>query len=310
MDKSSVLIQKKGARVGLAYPTWYCVPTFAKDSGGSEGGTLQGRITCKKPSAQTFPASIKNCISSRFEGGNIMGFDLSQIELRVAALLSGDGDLVSAYLEGVDLHKSRAEQIFGDCIEDRPDFKELRQAGKMINFADLFRSGPSTMQGQLLAMTGQLHPLEFFKDVARNRAKHRPGLWRWQNYVIKKARSQGFYDLPFTGQSRYFQGGDKWDVNEIVNFPIQTTAGNTLLCIQHELHHNLLPPLNGRDPKMYMFLNIYDAFYLDVAPGHEEIAKQSVAAAVRTVAEHGYWSQLQDYYGREIPLEYDCETHA
>ena len=306
-DKSSVVIPRKGSGVGLAYPTWYCVPTFAKDSGGSEGGTLQGRITCKKPSAQTFPHSIKRCIESRFKGGTIMGFDLSQIELRVAALLSGDPSLMSAYLDGADLHRERADQIFGD-ISGRPDYNDLRQAGKMINFADLFRSGANTMQGQLLAMTGQLHPLEFFKEVARNRPKHRPGLWKWQNYVIQKVRSQGYFSLPFTGQSRYFQGGDKWDVNEIVNFPVQTTAGNTLLCIQHELHHNLLPSLNARSPKIFMFLNIYDAFYLDVAPGEEEVAKRSVAAAVRSVAERGYWADLQEYYGREIPLEYDCEA--
>ena len=238
-----------------------------------------------------------------------MGFDLSQIELRVAALLSGDSDLVAAYREGLDLHKSRAEQIFGGDIEERSDYSELRQAGKMINFADLFRSGPSTMQSQLLAMTGQLHPLDFFKEIAHNRKKDRPGLWRWQNYVIREVRKKGYYSLPFIGQSRYFQGGDKWDVNEIVNFPIQTTAGNTLLCIQHDLHHNLLPSLNIRETevKMFMFLNIYDAFYLDVAPGWEETAKQSVAAAVREVAERGYWANLQEYYGREIPLEYDCE---
>ena len=306
-DRSSVIIRKGNARVGLAYPTWYCVPTFAKDSGGSEGGTLQGRITCKKPSAQTSPHSIKECIKSRFKGGTIMGFDLSQIELRVAALLSGDKSLMSAYLEGVDLHKDRANQIFGD-ITGNPDYNNLRQAGKMINFADLFRSGASTMQGQLLAMTGQLHPLDFFRDVARNRKKDRPGLWDWQEYVIKTTRRNGYFDLPFTGQSRYFQGGDKWDVNEIVNFPVQTTAGNTLLCIQHELHHNLLPSLNARDPKMFMFLNIYDAIYMDVAPGEEEVAKRSVAAAVRSVAERGYWANLQEYYGREIPLEYDCEA--
>jgi len=303
-DKSSILIPDKGTH--FAYPTWYCVPTFTKDSNGSAGGTLQGRITCKKPSAQTFPSPIKACIRSRFRNGSILGFDLSQVELRVAALLSGDTALLRAYLGGDDLHKQRAIQIFGSDIEDRPDFRSLRQAGKMINFADLFRSGSNTMQQQLLAMTGQLHPIEFFKTVASSRPIHRPGLWAWQEERIEEAREFGFISLPFTGQSRYFMGGDKWDVNEIVNFPIQTTAGNTLLRIQHYVGQGM-GSINARKPLSYMMLNIYDAVYIDCHPSAVDNVKEVVDMAVKKVESEDYWSLLQDFYGRQVPLEYDCE---
>ena len=303
-DKSSILITDKGRH--YAYPTWYCVPTFTKDSNGSAGGTLQGRITCKKPSAQTFPSTIKACIQSRFRNGSILGFDLSQVELRVAALLSGDTALLRAYLSGDDLHKQRAIQIFGSDIEDRPDFRSLRQAGKMINFADLFRSGSNTMQQQLLAMTGQLHPIEFFKTVADSRPIHRPGLWAWQEERIAEARSQGFVSLPFTGQSRYFMGGDKWDVNEIVNFPVQTTAGNTLLRIQHYVSESM-GSINARKPMAYMMLNIYDAVYIDCHPSAIEMVQDAVRNAVEYVQDHEYWAKLQHLYGREVPLEYDLE---
>ena len=309
-DRSSVLIPKSGYPVEFAYPTWYCVPTFAKDSGGSQGGTLQGRITCKKPSAQTFPKTIKSCIQSRFgRHGSILGFDLSQIELRVAALLSGDAALMAAYSEGVDLHKQRALQIFGPDIESHPKFNDFRQAGKMINFADLFRSGSTTMQSQLLAMTGQKHPIEFFKNVADSRPHHRPGLWKWQEERINEARTYGYICLPFTGQSRYFMGGDKWDVNEIVNFPIQTTAGNTLLRIQARLNETV-SSFNARKERAFMFLNIYDAVYFDCHKDMIPKLKELVAEAISYVAEQGYWSWLQELHGRHIPLEYDCELVA
>ena len=309
-DRSSVLIPKGRGEIEYAYPTWYCVPTYAKDSGGSQGGTLQGRITCKKPSAQTFPKEIKRCVKSRFgRDGIVLGFDLSQIELRVAALLSGDTALMAAYSEGADLHKQRALQIFGPGIEGDPKFNDFRQAGKMINFADLFRSGPQTMQSQLLAMTGQNHPLEFFKGVADSRPHHRPGLWAWQEERIKEARSNGYVSLPFTGQSRYFMGGEKWDVNEIVNFPVQTTAGNTLLRIQSYLHKTM-ESLNARKPSAYMFLNIYDAVYIDCTKKHVPVIKYQVENAVNYVANNGYWAWLQDKCGRQIPLEYDCEVVA
>lgn len=306
-DRSSVIIPKSNKPVEFAYPTWYCVPTFAKDSGGSQGGTLQGRITCKKPSAQTFPKTIKACIQSRFgTKGSILGFDLSQVELRVAALLSGDAALMAAYSEGADLHKQRALQIFGPDIEASPKFNDYRQAGKMINFADLFRSGPTTMQSQLLAMTGQKHPVEFFKNVADSRPHHRPGLWKWQEERIHEARSNGYVCLPFTGQSRYFMGGEKWDVNEIVNFPIQTTAGNTLLRIQARLNKTI-SAFNARRQNAYMFLNIYDAVYFDCRNSEVPALKELVKQAINYVEHEGYWSWLQERCGRTIPLEYDCE---
>lgn len=311
-DKGSVLIPIKGngheKNISLAYPTWYCVPSYAKDTGSASGGTLQGRITCKNPSAQTFPKQIKKTIRSRHTDGAILEFDLSQIELRVAALLSGDAALMGAYTKGVDLHKQRTTQIFGSDIVDHVDFNAYRQAGKMINFADLFRSGPSTMQSQLLAMTGQLHPLSFFKEVVSNRPYHRPGLYKWQNKVIHDVRQNGYYMLPFTGQSRYFLGGEKWDVNEIVNFPIQTTAGNTLLRIQHRLHNEYLPPLNSRCPKTVMFLNIYDALYIDTTFDQIEKVKKAVDDTIKEEAASGYWGHLQAHYGREVPLEYDVDV--
>jgi len=301
-DKSSKLLYINGNHV--AYPTWYAVPTFAKDANGAAGGTLQGRITCKKPSAQTFPHSIKSTITSQFPHGQILSIDLSQIELRVAALLSGDRALKYAYQEGIDLHSERAKKLFGSEFIDARQSHELRQAAKMVNFADLFRSGAQTMQSQLLAMTGQYFELSFFEDVVRSRPKHRPGLYRFQNNLIKEANAKGRIELPFTGQSRYFMGGEKFAVNEIVNFPIQTTAGNTLLCIQAELDR-LLPSINHRKPGIYMFLNIYDAIYFDVDYGEEEQIRSLVLQALNYVEQEGYWAMLKEHYGNEIPLEYD-----
>lgn len=216
---------------------------------------------------------------------------------------------MAAYAEGVDLHKQRALQIFGPDIEGDPKFNDFRQAGKMINFADLFRSGSQTMQSQLLAMTGQNHPLSFFKNVADSRPHHRPGLWAWQEERIKEARTHGYVCLPFTGQSRYFMGGDKWDVNEIVNFPIQTTAGNTLLRIQSYLHR-YMDGLNARSPRAYMFLNIYDAVYVDCRKDYVDEIKEKVESAVSHVEHEDYWAALQDMCGRNVPLEYDCEVVA
>ena len=299
-DRSSCIVPVNGHHI--AYPTWYPIPTTAKNNAGGEGGTLQGRITCKKPSAQTFPPRIKKCITSRFKGGKVISMDLSQIELRVAGLLSGDKAFIDAYQNGEDLHEARARQCFDDVDEN---FHERRQAAKMINFADLFRAGAVTMQKQLLAMTGIEFKLVFLQKIVGTRRQHRPQLWAFQNELILEANASGRVSLPFTGQSRYFMGGEKYEVNEIVNFPIQTTASNTLLSIQAYVHKGMAS-MNAKNPNILMFLNVYDAIYFDVRDEEsEDNIKYLVEEAVEHVQNQGYWSMISEYYGNEIPLEYD-----
>ena len=301
-------------------------PSPAKDGQGDAGGTKQGRITCKGPSAQTFPRPIKACIQSRWwEHGAIVSFDLSQIELRVAALLSGDTTLAAAYNDGLDLHTDRAVSIFGSTaleakygmlFHDNPNFKgHERQCGKRTNFADLFRSSATTMKSAMMEDTGIDFPMSVFEKIVADRPKIRPGLWTWQEEMLKLAEQRGYVELPITGQSRYFVGFSKTgrqsevknQLNEIINFPIQTTAGNTLLNIQQQLHLSL-PDLNARDPWAHMFLNIYDAVYFDCKLDRVSELEQLIDNAVREVVERGYWARLQEHYGREIPVEFDVDV--
>jgi len=298
-DEAARLIPINGHHI--AYPTWYATPTYAKNNEGGSGGTLQGRITCKKPSAQTFPPMIKECITSRFREGYIMSMDLSQIELRVAGLLSGDNAFIDAYQKGKDLHTERTLQIFGGttCTNKQ------RQIGKMVNFADLFRAGSDVIHKQVLAMSGIELDMGLCEVIVKSRRKHRPKLYAFQKDLIFTARLHGRIELPFTGQSRYFLGGDKYEVNEIVNFPVQTTASNILISIQSYLHKSM-PSLNSPKSNMHMFLNIYDAIYFDVAnkDAAEELT-ELVKEAVSFIQDEGYWSMISEYYGNEIPLEYD-----
>ncbi|HCT51579.1 MAG TPA: hypothetical protein DF712_03885 [Balneola sp.] len=291
-DKSSKII---GGRI---YPTWYI-------TGGkfSDGGTLQGRITCKRPSAQTFPPIIKKGIKSL--KNEIIGFDLSQIELRVAALLSGDAALCAAYLDDLDLHAERASQIF----MKQNVTNEERQVGKCINFADLFRSGADTMQSTVMAMTGQNKPKTFFQEIVRTRKQHRPGLWNWQEEVIRTSETTGRYELPFIGQSRFFRGGDKYQISEMVNFPVQTTASNTLLSIQIEVNNQLKPLRSQRyDSDIKLLMNVYDALYFECPKHKIDSLKEIFHQAILNVENKLYWNYLCQLYGRKIPLKYDSET--
>ena len=325
-DKSSVILPSTERPViGIAYPTWYTVPSVPKDSG-SEGGTIQARITCKNPAAQTFPSVIKDCEESRFPGGSIVSFDLSQIELRVAAILSGEPTLLAAFNDGLDLHTERTLAIFGQDAKDRPDFKALRQIGKTVNFADLFGASAARLQRSVLDMSGTLYPMPFFEQIVSSRYAQRPGLVGWQYSLCKQAETTGYIELPYTGHTRTFTGfrlderawrtrhelkqvlarGGKSMISEVCNFPVQATAGNVMLAIQNFIHRTLGPltsPTSHLQPRL--FLQVYDAIYFDCPPGTEQQAADLMWAAVEFVGTAGYWHELCKRSGHHAPLVYE-----
>ncbi len=319
--------------IGLAFGSWYVVPTQTKDTTDDGGGTLQGRITIKKPSGQTFPPPIKKSISSRFgDEGCIAAMDLEQIELKVGTLLSKDAGMVAEYLKPKpDLHKGRAIYVWGPDVVNTEGFHsgeakvDRRQWAKTLNFADFFLAAALRMQMTILELSGQLLPIEFFLEIERSRWILRPGLTDWQMKLALFAEKHGYLELPFTGQSRYFTGfkldhqlwhtkhlikgvrdGSKSLISEIVNFPVQTTAGNTMLRIQARLHQTL-QSINHPCSDCYMFLNIYDCLMFDCKKSFLPTLKQLIEDAVTYVRYNEYWSWLQEMQGIEVPLTYDLK---
>lgn len=300
--------------VGLAFPSFYMVPGSVKDTSDSTGGQKQGRLSARSPAVTTFPAEIKKCVQSRWgDEGAIIGADLSQIELRTAALHSGDETLLRNYREGRDLHSDRAVYVFGPDIVNDPGWRsgdmrdDPRQWSKTLNFEDLYLAGARKMQSIMLEDSGRLFSLDFFHTIESSRSMLRPGLWDWQQRMIAEALRVGALILPVTGHSRWFLGAEK--PNEIVNFPIQTTAAITMLAIQRRLHR-LLPPLTQKRPDIYLFTNWYDAAYFDVKRLLIPDLEAMFAEAVEYVEKREYWAWMQEETGNEVPLKYEIKEHA
>lgn len=313
--------------VWLSHPTWYIVPSAMKDGGGDDGGTVQVRITCKKGAHQTDPDPIQDCRHSRWMGGVLVSIDLSQIELRVAALVSGEPFFVNAYLNGWDMHGRAAALMWSETeiLSRYPDLtgvpidrwrktnksfsKREGQVGKRINFSHLFRAGADKMQASVLADIGEVIPVRYFEKIVNARQSELPVLWDWQEARIAEARSTGRVTLPVTGHHRNFAGGEKYDVNEIVNFPIQSGAAMTLVRIQHHVRRLLIK--HNLHRHIILFLNVYDALYFDCATPHlVPTLLDLYREAVRTVVDTDYWAMLQTHYGREIPLDYEHKVHT
>lgn len=96
-------------------------------------GTRSGRLSSQDPNLQQLPsdAIIKRQFVSRFgERGCLYGSDLSQIELRLMAAVSGDPGLLKAYYEGLDLHTLTASRLYKTDYEVfTKGYMEKLQAG-------------------------------------------------------------------------------------------------------------------------------------------------------------------------------------
>jgi hypothetical protein len=293
--------------VYLGYPSWFIVPSHVKDDGGDEGGQIQARPSCTSPGALKFHPAIRQAYKSRWVGGVIIKWDQSQHELRTAAMLSGDPFLCHAYTSDppIDLHTDRAIQIFGPDIPNHPLFKLVhRQAGKHANFTDLNRGGAKLLLNTIFKKSGGvIVPLSMCEDIVRSRRRQRPGLMAWQDKMIRYAKKHRYIELPFTGHSRYFIPGAKHEDSAIVNFPVQAIAANTVWAIEHLLCTEHLPNISDPDPDCYIFLNHYDALFIDCkTPEVANRIVESLEYCMREVEQHGYWSWWCDLTGNFIPL--------
>ena len=93
-------------------------------------GTATGRFSSSNPNMQNLPkhGGIKSLFVPR-PNCKFIYADYSQLELRIAAHLSNDSQLIKAYTQGADLHQQTADII-----------QATRDQGKTINFAIIYNA--------------------------------------------------------------------------------------------------------------------------------------------------------------------------
>ncbi len=103
--------------------------------------TATGRISSTEPNLQNIPIRMElgRKIRKVFipeEGYVFLDADYSQIELRVLAHMSGDERLIQAYLDGNDIHRITASQVFHIPFEQVSD--RDRSNAKAVNFGIVY----------------------------------------------------------------------------------------------------------------------------------------------------------------------------
>jgi len=103
--------------------------------------------------------------------------DYSQIELRIAAQITGDTCMVRAFQAGMDLHELTARLVL-NCTEVS---KEIRQQAKALNFGLLYGMGAKTFRRYAAQNYGvQLTPVEA-QQLRKRWFNTFPGICRWHD---------------------------------------------------------------------------------------------------------------------------------
>ncbi|MES2203145.1 MAG: DNA polymerase [Patescibacteria group bacterium] len=165
-------------------------------------GAATGRMASWDPNLQNIPikSDLGRAIRHAFvadKGFKLVSFDYSQIELRLAAILSGDEGLQEIFKEGRDVHTEVAARVFGVSAHN-VDYEQRRRA-KVINFGLLYGMGVSALQQSL--GTNRKDAQEFYNQYLAAF----PRLAAYLEEVKADAARIGYTETLF-GRRRYMDG--------------------------------------------------------------------------------------------------------
>ncbi len=128
-------------------------------------GTTTGRMASQNPNLQNIPLHSERgkAIRTAFvapQGFSLVALDYSQIELRIAALLSKDEKLCDIFRNGRDVHREVAAYVFHVSPENVDS--EMRRRAKVINFGILYGMGVNALRAQLGTSTAEAH--KFYEE--------------------------------------------------------------------------------------------------------------------------------------------------
>ena len=123
-------------------------------------GAVTGRMASQNPGLQNIPLRTERGRAIRHAfvastGFTLLALDYSQIELRLAAILSKDKKLCEIFTSGRDVHQEVAARVFH--VPSEQVDAEMRRRAKIINFGILYGMGINALRAQLGTTTAEAH---------------------------------------------------------------------------------------------------------------------------------------------------------
>ncbi len=190
-----------------------------------------GRLSSVDPNLQNIPIKSEagKAIRSAFipdEGFVFISADYSQFELRLAAFLAGDEDMIETFNSGEDIHTRTAAEVYGVALDDVTP--AMRSAAKTINFGVLYGMSP---HGLSVATGMNMNDAKNFID--RYFASRKP-LVEYIEKIKAQAKKNGFVEtyygrirpMPDINSPNFIirSGAER----QAVNLPIQGTEADIM----------------------------------------------------------------------------------
>jgi DNA polymerase-1 len=223
-----------------------------------------GRLSSNNPNLQNIPIrtergrQIRKAFIARDENYTLLSADYSQIELRIIAALSGEENMIKAFQQGEDIHKSTAAKVFNAPLEEVT--KEQRSHAKTVNFGIIYGVSAFGLSNQTsLSRAESAALIEAYYNTY-------PKLKSYIQEQIENAREKGFVQT-ILGRRRYLK-----DINSAnavvrgaaernaVNAPIQGSAADIIKIAMINIHKRLI----AENWKSKMLLQVHDELVFDV----------------------------------------------
>ncbi len=222
-------------------------------------GTTTGRMSSSEPNLQNIPAggARGEAIRRAFKPGDGFvwaGFDYSQIEMRVLALLSRDPELERIFKAGEDIHTGVAARVFR--VEAEAVTKDMRRQAKVINFGIIYGMGVNALRVNLGSTRDEAQAFynNYFETF--------PTIKNYFEQVKAETLERGYTETYF-GRRRHFPGLNSRlpqvrAMNErmAMNAPLQGTAADIVKKAMIAVDQKIVE--QGLGSEAFLLLQVHD----------------------------------------------------
>ena len=268
-------------------------------------GSTTGRFSSANPNLQNIPikTELGKNIRHAFvasDGYVLASFDYSQIELRVAALLSQDSYFINVFKEGKDIHAAVASKVF--TVAEAEVTHDMRRKAKVINFGILYGMGVNALRQNL---GGERKDAQIFYD---NYFAQFPTIAKYLESVKEFARTHGYTETLF-GRRRYFPG-IKSKIPFIkamaermaINAPIQGTATADIIKIGMKKAHDALESASLLSDTR-LILQVHDELVYEIKISALEKSSKIIIDSMKNAIPKDFLANLDP-----VPLEVSFGT--
>ena len=264
-------------------------------------GSDTGRLSSTEPNVQNIPVrtELGRRVRSAFVAENapewtLLGADYSQIELRILAHYSRDEGLMTAFLNGEDIHAATAASVYDVPIGSVD--AEMRRVAKIMNFGVLYGLSPFGIRQQtgFSAEEGRAFIDTYFDKY--------PGILGYIEGIKEQVRADGYVETLMGRRRRIGEihsrsyhtraAGERM----AVNMPIQGTAADIIKIAMI----NIQQRMNELGMRSRMILQVHDELIFE-APRDELGQMQAIITELMPTA-------LPPRVGFEVPLEVEMKV--